>query len=178
MDDARPASKAESPPVALWAIALLALSPFPVAALLYCYGPAEYHGGALTSLLAWSTAVLSFLGGVRWGLETREARPRWMRQAFSALCAVAAWVILLARGADAGARETPASRCADLRSGATPPPNPPPSRRRIMCFQRITRLGNARAAVVVPSRYALIAFSRARARETQAAPVIAVDSIG
>ena len=55
---------------------------------------------------------------------------------------------------------------------------PPPSRRRIMCFQRITRLGNARAAVVVPSRYALIAFSRARARETQAAPVIAVDSIG
>ena len=99
MDDARPASKAESPPVALWAIALLALSPFPVAALLYCYGPAEYHGGALTSLLAWSTAVLSFLGGVRWGLETREARPRWMRQAFSALCAVAAWVILLARGA-------------------------------------------------------------------------------
>ena len=99
MDDARPASKAESPPVALWAIALLALSPFPVAALLYCYWPAEYHGGALTSLLAWSTAVLSFLGGVRWGLETREARPRWMRQAFSALCAVAAWVILLARGA-------------------------------------------------------------------------------
>ena len=70
-----------------------------MAALLYCYGPAEYHGGALTSLLAWSTAVLSFLGGVRWGLETREARPRWMRQAFSALCAVAAWVILLARGA-------------------------------------------------------------------------------
>jgi len=99
MDDVRPASRAESPPVGLWAIALLALSPFPAAALLYCYGPAQFHSAALTSLLAWSTAVLSFLGGVRWGLETREARPRWMRQAFSALCAVAAWVILLARGA-------------------------------------------------------------------------------
>ena len=99
MDDARPASKAESPPVALWAIALLALSPFPVAALLFCYGPAEYLGGALTRLLAWATAVRACLGGVRWGLETRAARPRWMRQAFSALCAVAAWVILLARGA-------------------------------------------------------------------------------
>jgi hypothetical protein len=99
MDDVRPAARAESIPVALWAIALLALSPFPVAALLYCYGPSEYARPGLTSLLAWSAAVLSFLGGVRWGLETREARPRWMRQAFSALCAVAAWVILLARGA-------------------------------------------------------------------------------
>lgn len=99
MDDVRPASKAESPPVALWAIALLALSPFPVAALLFSYGPAHIHSAALTSLLAWSTAVLSFLGGVRWGMETREPRPRWMRQAFAALCAVAAWVILLARGA-------------------------------------------------------------------------------
>jgi len=99
MDDVRPASKAESPPVALWAIALLALSPFPLAALLYSYGPAQLHSAALTSLLVWSTAVLSFLGGVRWGLETREPRPRWLRQAFAALCAVAAWVILLARGA-------------------------------------------------------------------------------
>jgi len=99
MDDVRPASRAESIPAALWAIALLALSPFPVAALLYAYGPADIAPAALTSLLAWSTAVLSFLGGVRWGLETREPRPRWIRQAFSALCAVAAWVILLARGA-------------------------------------------------------------------------------
>jgi hypothetical protein len=99
MDDVRPASRAESPPVALWAIALLALSPFPVAALIFSYGPEHLARPSLTALLAWSTAVLSFLGGVRWGLETREPRPRWMRQAFSALCAVAAWVILLARGA-------------------------------------------------------------------------------
>lgn len=99
MDDVRPASRAESPPVALWAIALLALSPFPVAALIFSYGPEHLSRPALTSLLAWSASVLSFLGGVRWGLETREPRPRWMRQAFYALCAVAAWVILLARGA-------------------------------------------------------------------------------
>jgi hypothetical protein len=99
MDDVQPARQAESVPLALWVIALLALSPFPVAALLYGFGPTDVARGALTSLLVWSTAVLSFLGGVRWGLETREAKPRWMRQAFSALCAVAAWVILLARGA-------------------------------------------------------------------------------
>jgi hypothetical protein len=35
---------------------------------------------------------------VRWGLETREPSPRAIRQAFSFLCAVAAVVILLARG--------------------------------------------------------------------------------
>lgn len=98
MDDVRPAARAESIPATLWAIALLALSPFPLAALLYGYGPEQYARPALTSLLVWAAVVLSFLGGVRWGLETRELRPRWMRQAFSALCAVAAWVILLARG--------------------------------------------------------------------------------
>ncbi len=99
MDDVRPADRAEAIPVALWAIALLALSPFPIAALLHSYGPAQYAGPALAALLVWSAVVLSFLGGVRWGLETREPRPRWMRQGFSALCAVAAWVILLARSA-------------------------------------------------------------------------------
>lgn len=99
MDDVRPASRAESIPATLWVIALFALSPFPIAALVYGYGPERYAEPALTSLLAWSAVVLSFLGGVRWGLETREPQPRWLRQTFSALCAAAAWVILLARGA-------------------------------------------------------------------------------
>ena len=97
MDDVRPAAKTEAIPTALWAIALLALSPFPVASLVYCFGPAELGRGALTSLLGWSAVVLAFLGGVRWGMETREPRPRTGRQLFSALCAVAAWVVLLAR---------------------------------------------------------------------------------
>jgi hypothetical protein len=98
MDDVRPATRAESIPVGLWVIALLALSPFPAAALLYSYGPPDLMRPALTSLLGWSAVVLAFLGGVRWGLETREPRPRITRQAFSAMCAVAAWVVLLARG--------------------------------------------------------------------------------
>ena len=98
MDDVRPAPKAESPPAALWTIALLALSPFVVTALIYCYGPPQRMADSLNILLTWSAMIMSFLGGVRWGLETREAAPRWYRQAFSALAAVAAWVIMLARG--------------------------------------------------------------------------------
>lgn len=97
MDDVRPAPGAESIPAALWTIALVALSPFPILALGYCYGPPEWTAMALTTLLAWSAVTLAFLGGVRWGLETREPNPRIMRQAFSFLCAVAAVVILLAR---------------------------------------------------------------------------------
>jgi hypothetical protein len=98
MDDVRPAARAEAIPVALWGIALTALAPFPVAALLYCYGPAAGMTMSLNVLLAWSAITLAFLGGVRWGLETREPSPRAMRQAFSFLCAVAAVVILLTRG--------------------------------------------------------------------------------
>ncbi len=98
MDDVQPIPGAESPPFALWVIALLALAPFLIAAAIFSYGRAERAPGALTVLLTWSAMIMSFLGGVRWGLETREIAPRWQRQAFSALAAAAAWVILLARG--------------------------------------------------------------------------------
>jgi len=98
MDDVGTPRRRESIPLALWVIALLSLSPFPISALIYSYGPPERMAPALTSLLQWSAVVLSFLGGVRWGLETREPEPRALRQVFSAMCAVAGWVILMARG--------------------------------------------------------------------------------
>ncbi|HEX7886918.1 MAG TPA: DUF3429 domain-containing protein [Phenylobacterium sp.] len=98
MDDVRPAARAESIPAALWALALLGLMPFPMAALAFCYGPAPWVTPSLSLLVAWSAVTLAFLGGVRWGLETREPTPRNMRQAFSVLCAVASVAILLARG--------------------------------------------------------------------------------
>lgn len=98
MDDVRAAESGEAPPPALWIIAILALCPFPISALIYCYGPASQNASSLNVLLTWSAMIMSFLGGVRWGLETREAHPRWQRHAFSALAAVAAWVVMLARG--------------------------------------------------------------------------------
>ena len=98
MDDVRAPARRESIPLALWAIALFALSPFPITALIYSYGPAARMEPALSSLLQWSAVVLSFLVVVRWGLETREASPRPLRQVFSAMCAVAGWVILMSRG--------------------------------------------------------------------------------
>lgn len=98
MADARPRRRVESAPAALWTIALAALAPFPVSAVLYGYGPPTLARPALTVLLSWTALVVAFLGGVRWGLETREPAPRWHRLAFSALTAAAALLVLLGRG--------------------------------------------------------------------------------
>jgi hypothetical protein len=97
MDETEVVSRNEAPPVALWAIAGLALAPFLVAAFAYIYGPPGLARPALTILLTWSAVVMSFLGGVRWGMETSLFEPRWYRQAISVLSAVAAWLLLLSR---------------------------------------------------------------------------------
>ncbi|MFN3523593.1 MAG: DUF3429 domain-containing protein [Phenylobacterium sp.] len=86
-------------PLPLWIIALLALAPFPAAAVAYAFGPAAQAPMALAVLLTWSAVVLAFLGGVRWGLETGRAAPRWTRLAVSVISPVAAWILFLGREA-------------------------------------------------------------------------------
>jgi hypothetical protein len=90
-------SRDEAPPVALWIIALLSLAPFPLAALAYSFGPPNAAALGLSVVLTWSAVVLSFLGGVRWGLETALRDPRPGRQLISVLSAVVAWLLLFAR---------------------------------------------------------------------------------
>lgn len=97
MDEREIVSRSEAPPIALWIIAGLALAPFPFAAAAYGYGPPDLARPALTVILSWSAIVMSFLGGVRWGMETGLASPRWRRQLVSVTSAVAAWLLLLAR---------------------------------------------------------------------------------
>lgn len=96
-DDARPVSRNERPPAALWTIALLALAPFPIAAAAYGFGGPDVARPGLTIAMTWSAVVLAFLGGVRWGLETGLAVPRWHRLAISVISPLAAWTLLLAR---------------------------------------------------------------------------------
>jgi len=97
MDDVRSATTTESAPPALWSIALLALAPFLISALVIAYGERQYAPAALTVLLTWSAVVLAFLGGVRWGLETALPEPRWERLAGSVISPVAAWSLFLGR---------------------------------------------------------------------------------
>lgn len=87
-----------SAPTALWVIALLCMAPFPASAVAYVFGPADVTGPALTVLLTWSAVVLGFLGGIRWGLESARAAPRWTRLAMSIVSPAAAWALVFARG--------------------------------------------------------------------------------
>ena len=84
-------------PAPLWAIALAGMTPFPAAALVHLYGPADLRAGALTLLLTWSAIMLGFLGGIRWGLESGRAQPRWTRLAQSVISPIAGWSLLFAR---------------------------------------------------------------------------------
>ena len=97
MDEFEVVSRNEAPPLALWLIAGAALAPFPIAAGVYGYGPADAGRSALNAILTWSAVVLSFLGGVRWGMETGRRNPRAYRQTISVAAAVVAWILLLAR---------------------------------------------------------------------------------
>ena len=87
----------EHAPVSLWVMAVLALLPFPISAGVYGSGPKVDAREAVTVLLTWSAVVLSFLAGVRWGLESSRRTPRRGRLAGALLFAVVAWGLLLAR---------------------------------------------------------------------------------
>ncbi len=87
----------DSIPPALWAIAICALAPFPLAAVAYGWGGADVARPALTVILTWSGGVLAFLGGVRWGMESGRPKPRAERLLISVLSPVVAWTLLAAR---------------------------------------------------------------------------------
>lgn len=87
----------ERAPVPLWTMAVVAFLPFPVSAAIYGYGPPAMAREAVTVLLTWSAVVLSFLAGVRWGLENGRRTPRAGRLVISLVFAILAWILLLAR---------------------------------------------------------------------------------
>ena len=78
-------------------IPILALLPFPLSAGVYGYGPPGLGRVAVSVLLTWSAMVLSFLAGVRWGLESSRRVPRRGRLLLAVVFATAAWGLLLAR---------------------------------------------------------------------------------
>jgi len=74
---------------------VVSLIPFYVSAALYCYGPAGVRDQAFFGLIGWSTAMLSYLGGVRAGLEIdSHIRPRLWSVALAMLSPVAALALL------------------------------------------------------------------------------------
>ena len=88
----------------LWAVphSVLALSfagalPVVVAALLAFAGPPS-SAAAVASLLVYSAIVLSFMGGVQWGLTMASGQLSLARLGISVLPALAAWAAALLGG--------------------------------------------------------------------------------
>jgi hypothetical protein len=88
------ADRVPAPP-AVWVFGLATLIPFFVASGLFCYGPPGAQSGALISLLAYSTAMVSYFGGVRTGLEIENPSPRWLVLGLSLLFPLAGVGLLL-----------------------------------------------------------------------------------
>lgn len=82
-------------PASAWTMGVISLVPFYLAAGFYCYGPGEMRGQAFLGLIGWSTAMLSYLGGVRAGLEIdSHASPRWWSTGLALLSPFAALALL------------------------------------------------------------------------------------
>lgn len=78
-------------------LGLAGLFPFVVGAL------ATLDGGALgrwapAALLGYAAVILSFMGGVHWGLAMTAERPSWLRYGASVVPALLGWLALLIGG--------------------------------------------------------------------------------
>jgi hypothetical protein len=72
-------------PPAVWVCGLATLLPFVFCSALFCYGPIDMR----------QVALMSYLGGVRCGLEIERASPRWLTLGLSLLFPLAGFGLLL-----------------------------------------------------------------------------------
>ncbi|HYG26137.1 MAG TPA: DUF3429 domain-containing protein [Caulobacteraceae bacterium] len=87
-------ARAPAPPT-IWLFGVLSIVPLFIAAWFYCYGPLNMRGAGLLALLGYCTALLSYLGGIRCGLEFARRIPRWRSIAASMLAPFFAFALLL-----------------------------------------------------------------------------------
>ncbi|MEM1314575.1 MAG: DUF3429 domain-containing protein [Pseudomonadota bacterium] len=86
------------PRPALW-LGLSGLIPFVALAVLCHAAPAPWNFRALVALAGYGAAILSFMGGCRWGFAAsgmEEEGPSWFRLGVSVVPALLAWASLLA----------------------------------------------------------------------------------
>ncbi len=87
-------ARAPAPPT-VWFFGVFSIVPLFAAAWVYCYGPPQLRGAGLLALLAYSTALLAFLGGIRCGLEFAQRIPRWRIIAMSMAAPLVAFALLI-----------------------------------------------------------------------------------
>ena len=94
-DPSKPCQPNLRPPASAATLGVLGLLPFIAASGIYAYGPPQLAGPGLLTLLTYSAAILSFLGGARWGVEMAVRRqPRWTVMAAAVAASLVAWGLL------------------------------------------------------------------------------------
>ena len=76
----------------------LGLIPFIALAGISAFGPAGWHSQALTALVAYGALILSFLGGITWGIAVRENHSDQRLYLISMVPFFMAWAALLLPG--------------------------------------------------------------------------------
>lgn len=94
MNDARAAALAPPNPVAL-RLAHAGLLPFVLGALLVWLVHEEVHPYAAAALSGYAAAVISFLGGIHWGLGMRQSIPSPQPFVWGMVPALLAWVAVV-----------------------------------------------------------------------------------
>jgi hypothetical protein len=94
-----PAPAAHPNPVAL-RLGYAGLAPFVIGALLTMLIPADLHEGAVLDfvfhgLMAYAAAIVSFLGGIQWGLGMRSSVPSPVPFAWGVAPSLLAWFAML-----------------------------------------------------------------------------------
>jgi hypothetical protein len=79
-----------------WILAVAGLIPFFLLSWRIGYGAENVRGPAVLYLLSYSAAVLSFLGGARWGAELHRYETRQWVLLVSIVPALLAWLLLAA----------------------------------------------------------------------------------
>lgn len=85
-------STTRNAPTLTWGLGLLALLPFIAGAYVAIGGTAEAADRALDWLLVYATTIVSFIGGIQWGLQIAGKRARLVDMTIAVCPALIAWI--------------------------------------------------------------------------------------
>jgi hypothetical protein len=86
---------ASQPPTLAWALGLAGLIPFVLGSALQWYGPPGWRMLAGMALLSYGAVIVSFLGGIHWGLAMRASPVPVARLVWGVLPSLLGWLAVL-----------------------------------------------------------------------------------
>lgn len=89
------ASKLSGPPPLAWMLGLAGLIPFLAGAALQWFSPPGWRMLAASALLTYGAVIVSFLGGIHWGLAMRSGYPPAARLVWGVVPSLLGWLAVL-----------------------------------------------------------------------------------